>query len=62
MRSSRQRAACGGNSDANRWGALGLEGNWVNRDIQLYGRNSVSGTYGYFKDVALCAVVTLKTT
>lgn len=45
---------CGANSDVDRWGALGLEGNWVNRDIQLYGRNSVSGTYGYFKDIALC--------
>jgi phosphate transport system substrate-binding protein len=31
-----------------------LEGAWERRDIQLFGRNSVSGTYGYFKDAALC--------
>ena len=36
------------------WGQTGLEGPWKNRSIQLYGRNSVSGTYGYFKKVALC--------
>ena len=33
---------------------LVLEGNWTKRDIQLFGRNSVSGTYGYFKKKALC--------
>ena len=27
---------------------------WVKKTIQLYGRNSVSGTYGYFKQRALC--------
>ena len=32
-----------------------MEGSWVERPIQLYGRNSVSGTYGYFKKVALCS-------
>ena len=36
-------------SDADRWGDLGLTGEWTGKDIQLYGRNSVSGTYGYFK-------------
>ncbi|GAA5185930.1 phosphate ABC transporter substrate-binding protein [Ferrimonas gelatinilytica] len=44
---------CGG-EPVERWGELGLSGSWVRRDIQLYGRNSVSGTYGYFKDKALC--------
>jgi phosphate transport system substrate-binding protein len=44
---------CGGN-DIKRWGEVGLEGGWSARDIQLYGRNSVSGTYGYFKKKALC--------
>ncbi|NRB24961.1 PstS family phosphate ABC transporter substrate-binding protein [Shewanella sp.] len=44
---------CGG-SDVKRWGDLGLEGSWSARDVQLYGRNSVSGTYGYFKKKALC--------
>ncbi|MBY5992773.1 PstS family phosphate ABC transporter substrate-binding protein [Ferrimonas balearica] len=44
---------CGGEA-VNRWGDLGLAGSWASRDIQLYGRNSVSGTYGYFKKKALC--------
>lgn len=36
------------------WGQLGLSGPWADRSIQLFGRNSVSGTYGYFKKNALC--------
>jgi len=44
---------CGGDAKT-RWGDLGLTGSWTNKDIQLYGRNSVSGTYGYFKKKALC--------
>ncbi|MGB0835227.1 MAG: PstS family phosphate ABC transporter substrate-binding protein [Psychrobium sp.] len=44
---------CGG-TPVNRWGDLGLTGSWAGKDIQLYGRNSVSGTYGYFKKKALC--------
>lgn len=36
-----------------RWGELGLTGDWRNRPISLYGRNSASGTYGFFKKVAL---------
>ena len=35
------------------WGDLGLTGEWADRPISLYGRNSASGTYGYFKEVAL---------
>lgn len=45
---------CGGDKDITRWGDLGLTGPWAGRDIQIFGRNSVSGTYGYFKKVALC--------
>lgn len=45
---------CGGALDISNWGGLGMSGAWQNRDIQLYGRNSVSGTYGYFKETALC--------
>lgn len=45
---------CGADAPVERWGDLGLTGAWTNRPIQLYGRNSVSGTYGYFKKVALC--------
>jgi len=36
-----------------RWGELGLKGDWANRPISLYGRNSASGTYGFFKEHAL---------
>ncbi|MBR2655572.1 MAG: phosphate ABC transporter substrate-binding protein PstS family protein [Loktanella sp.] len=35
------------------WGDLGMEGDFANQQISLYGRNSASGTYGYFKEVAL---------
>ncbi len=45
---------CGANKSVNRWGDLNLTGAWVGKDVQLYGRNSVSGTYGYFKKKALC--------
>ncbi len=50
--SSNQR--CGYPSNVQTWGELGLSGPWQQRGMQLFGRNSVSGTYGYFKDAALC--------
>ena len=50
--SSNQR--CGASEVIDSWGDLEMRGAWERRDIQLFGRNSVSGTYGYFKDVALC--------
>ena len=45
---------CGYPNNIEKWGQLGLTDSWAQREIQLYGRNSVSGTYGYFKDKALC--------
>ena len=45
---------CGANKDVVSWGDLGLTGEWARKDVQLFGRNSVSGTYGYFKKKALC--------
>lgn len=45
---------CGEKKDMSKWGDLGMTGAWKERSIQLYGRNSVSGTYGYFKKHALC--------
>ena len=45
---------CGYDKDITTWGDLGLTGAWKDRSIQLYGRNSVSGTYGYFKKKGLC--------
>lgn len=41
---------CGAEGDIADWKELGIDGG----DIQLYGRNSVSGTYGYFKKKGLC--------
>ena len=45
---------CGARDTVSTWGDLGLTGEWARKDIQLFGRNSVSGTYGYFKKKALC--------
>ncbi|MFN0197309.1 MAG: PstS family phosphate ABC transporter substrate-binding protein [Planctomycetaceae bacterium] len=39
--------------DINSWGQLGLKDDWASAPISLYGRNSASGTYGYFKEHAL---------
>lgn len=36
--------------DIKTWGQLGLTGDWANRPISLFGRNSASGTYGFFKE------------
>ncbi len=35
------------------WGDLGLKGEWADRPISIYGRNSASGTYGFFKEHVL---------
>ena len=45
---------CGATLDTATWGDLGLSDNWTSAPISLYGRNSASGTYGFFKKVALC--------
>lgn len=44
---------CGYKKDIANWGDAGIDA-WKTKSIQLYGRNSVSGTYGYFKEHALC--------
>jgi phosphate transport system substrate-binding protein len=35
------------------WGQLGLTGDWASRPVSLFGRNSASGTYGFFKEHVL---------
>ncbi len=45
---------CGGAQDITRWGQVGMKGAWARRDFTLYSRNAVSGTYGFFKQNALC--------
>jgi len=42
-----------GAKEVRTWGDLGLTGEWASRPISLYGRNSASGTYGFFKEHAL---------
>src|SRR5262245_3491697 len=42
-----------GGTPINAWGDLGLTGEWANRAISIYGRNSASGTYGFFKEHVL---------
>ena len=39
--------------DITTWGQLGLTGEWAGKPISLYGRNSASGTYGFFKEHSL---------
>ena len=43
----------GHKEDIKTWGQLGLTGDWANRPLSVYGRNSASGTYGFFKEFAL---------
>ncbi|HQR95490.1 MAG TPA: phosphate ABC transporter substrate-binding protein [Thiotrichales bacterium] len=45
---------CGAAADLTNWDQLGGTGALAGKEIQIYGRNSVSGTYGYFKEQALC--------
>lgn len=42
----------GAPADISDWGQLGVDA-WKGRAISLYGRNSASGTYGFFKEHAL---------
>jgi phosphate transport system substrate-binding protein len=43
----------GYSEDISTWGQVGLTGEWARKPMSLYGRNSASGTYGYFKENAL---------
>jgi len=42
-----------GSTNVKTWGDLGLTGDWATRPVALYGRNSLSGTYEYFRETAL---------
>jgi phosphate transport system substrate-binding protein len=42
-----------GGADITTWGQVGVTGKLAAMPISLYGRNSASGTYGYFKEHAL---------
>ncbi len=43
----------GAAQDITTWGQLGVTGSLASMPISLYGRNSASGTYGFFKEHAL---------
>ncbi|WP_432471366.1 PstS family phosphate ABC transporter substrate-binding protein [Amphritea sp. HPY] len=45
---------CGLAQEVNKWGGVGVAGALAKQSFQIFGRNSVSGTYGYFKKKALC--------
>ena len=45
---------CGAKEDIATWGQAGATGSLADKSIQIYGRNSVSGTYGFYKKKALC--------
>jgi len=42
-----------GGQDVVTWGDLGQKGALAGKTVSAFGRNSASGTYGYFKEVAL---------
>lgn len=45
---------CGSTIDVTRWGQLGMNGEWSGREINLFGRNLLSGTRTFFAENALC--------
>ncbi|BBB27908.1 PstS family phosphate ABC transporter substrate-binding protein [Amphritea japonica] len=45
---------CGLANEVSNWGEVGATGSIASQGFQIFGRNSVSGTYGYFKKKALC--------
>ncbi len=45
---------CGYPKAVVKWGDAGASGSLAKEQISTFGRNSVSGTYGYFKENALC--------
>lgn len=42
-----------GSPDITAWGQVGLTGDWTKMPMSLYGRNSASGTYAFFKEHTL---------
>lgn len=45
---------CGDAPAITQWGQLGLDGPWRKLPLLRYGRNSASGTYGFFRQRVLC--------
>ncbi len=49
---SSTRKGSGGKS-IDTWGNVGLSGDWASKLISIYGRNTISGTYEFFRQTAL---------
>jgi phosphate transport system substrate-binding protein len=49
---SSKRKGSGGRS-IDTWGNVGLTGDWASKPISIYGRNTISGTYEFFRQTAL---------
>jgi phosphate transport system substrate-binding protein len=49
---SSTRKGSGGKS-IDTWGDAGLTGEWATKPISIYGRNDISGTYEFFREIAL---------
>lgn len=49
---SSTRKGSGGKS-IDTWGDVGLTGEWASKPISIYGRNTISGTYEFFREIAL---------
>ena len=49
---SSTRKGSGGRS-IDTWGDVGLTGEWTTKPISIYGRNDISGTHEFFKEIAL---------
>ena len=42
-----------GSNSIDTWGGVGMTGEWAKKPISIYGRNSISGTYEFFKTTVL---------
>jgi len=49
---SSTRKGSGGRS-IDTWGDAGLQGEWATQPISIYGRNEISGTHEFFREIAL---------
>jgi len=45
---------CAARPAVEHWGDLGLDGDWRDRPLRRYGRNTASGTFEQFRRLALC--------
>lgn len=45
---------CGSITEVTRWDDVGMNNDWVGREINLFGRNTLSGTRAFFAENALC--------